>query len=613
MTKNPPPAEAEVPEPAPGTTIGQMTPEQRRMITRRAAAQLQEHLTRMAPAIAEVLDLDEAGQATDEETDDLATPTPDPTRYIAAVGTEPDVVTGAYCDVEVLISRITTYRLDDDDTATPEYEMTNIKVMDTVATDVRTDDPDKLTKAPRAADDILEAAGWQRTEDWVVTDNALLADVERIDGQERGQLYDGGDIGGAAKTVEATLLGGYYGWRLPVGNAMETLVRVEATPAWVRMYIQDTGGPGRHERSAGQLRLTDDVTLYDPARVPEGEIFTVQVEAGSDDGSQRQAVHPAESVVQPWGTDPFDMARWVRSNQTVADGPNVRIRVWHGLDADTGSEPAAEVDLDAERRRDNHRVRMWAGKFAAETIRREPPRWLEPTDTNLAAVFTSTVRPVSPGLYPRIREEFLRQAHEPVPFNPGSGVVPGYMAGWCGHRVAATEWAAGFRVCERCPDPRATAPQQTYTYQLRVTPLADNPEPLSEVVEQETIHVPAGRSPSVVAAELAASTNPKLIGAPDEHWAIVMWPGTEPTGQAAAMYTGADLATDLAADLAEYWRAATEALRHTYDGIDDLEHQLGKLRGVGVKTKRLRKAAARAIKALKQVQEAAEAATGDQV
>ena len=38
-------------------------------------------------------------------------------------------------------------------------------------------------------------------------------------------------------------------------------------------------------------------------------------------------------------------------------------------------------------------------------------------------------------------------------FNPGTGVIPGYVAGVCGHRVAASEWRAGFRTCERCPLP----------------------------------------------------------------------------------------------------------------------------------------------------------------
>lgn len=46
----------------------------------------------------------------------------------------------------------------------------------------------------------------------------------------------------------------------------------------------------------------------------------------------------------------------------------------------------------------------------------------------------------------RIRESL----ETPVPFNPGNGPQEGYVAGWCGHRVAAIEWRAGFRNCERC-------------------------------------------------------------------------------------------------------------------------------------------------------------------
>jgi hypothetical protein len=39
-------------------------------------------------------------------------------------------------------------------------------------------------------------------------------------------------------------------------------------------------------------------------------------------------------------------------------------------------------------------------------------------------------------------------------FDPGppSGPMPGYVAGRCGHRVAESEWRAGCRTCERCPD-----------------------------------------------------------------------------------------------------------------------------------------------------------------
>lgn len=48
-------------------------------------------------------------------------------------------------------------------------------------------------------------------------------------------------------------------------------------------------------------------------------------------------------------------------------------------------------------------------------------------------------------------------AEEGVPFDPGTGPIPGYYAGRCGHRVAIQEWRAGFRTCERCPDPEAVA------------------------------------------------------------------------------------------------------------------------------------------------------------
>jgi len=31
-----------------------------------------------------------------------------------------------------------------------------------------------------------------------------------------------------------------------------------------------------------------------------------------------------------------------------------------------------------------------------------------------------------------------------------AGLLEGFRVGWCAHKVAAQEWAAGFRVCERC-------------------------------------------------------------------------------------------------------------------------------------------------------------------
>lgn len=37
--------------------------------------------------------------------------------------------------------------------------------------------------------------------------------------------------------------------------------------------------------------------------------------------------------------------------------------------------------------------------------------------------------------------------------DPGSEIPgqPGFVVATCGHRVAASEWRAGFRTCERCP------------------------------------------------------------------------------------------------------------------------------------------------------------------
>lgn len=38
---------------------------------------------------------------------------------------------------------------------------------------------------------------------------------------------------------------------------------------------------------------------------------------------------------------------------------------------------------------------------------------------------------------------------------PGSDIPgqPGFVVGECEHRVAKSEWRAGFRTCERCPAP----------------------------------------------------------------------------------------------------------------------------------------------------------------
>lgn len=43
-------------------------------------------------------------------------------------------------------------------------------------------------------------------------------------------------------------------------------------------------------------------------------------------------------------------------------------------------------------------------------------------------------------------------SEDPVYPEPGSAIPdqPGFVVGECRHRVARSEWRAGFRTCERC-------------------------------------------------------------------------------------------------------------------------------------------------------------------
>lgn len=51
----------------------------------------------------------------------------------------------------------------------------------------------------------------------------------------------------------------------------------------------------------------------------------------------------------------------------------------------------------------------YAAKFAAETVRYEPPTWVEPTDEAFADCFKHCVRVPPASVYPLIREAFLAQ------------------------------------------------------------------------------------------------------------------------------------------------------------------------------------------------------------
>jgi hypothetical protein len=65
--------------------------------------------------------------------------------------------------------------------------------------------------------------------------------------------------------------------------------------------------------------------------------YTVEIQASDADRDIWQALHPAENGT---GDSAEEIARWTAGNQNVADGPNWRVCVWNGHDADTGTEPA---------------------------------------------------------------------------------------------------------------------------------------------------------------------------------------------------------------------------------------------------------------------------------
>lgn len=55
------------------------------------------------------------------------------------------------------------------------------------------------------------------------------------------------------------------------------------------------------------------------------------------------------------------------------------------------------------------KAHRFAMKFAAETVRCEPPTWIEPTDEAFADCFARCVLPPPAEIYPLIREAFLAE------------------------------------------------------------------------------------------------------------------------------------------------------------------------------------------------------------
>ena len=73
--------------------------------------------------------------------------------------------------------------------------------------------------------------------------------------------------------------------------------------------------------------------------------YTVEIQAGNEDGTIWQAMHPAENVADT-GTAK-QVALDVLANQNVLaldDNSPWRIAVWNGADADTGGEPDYALD-----------------------------------------------------------------------------------------------------------------------------------------------------------------------------------------------------------------------------------------------------------------------------
>lgn len=111
-------------------------------------------------------------------------------------------------------------------------------------------------------------------------------------------------------------------------------------------YDSDTA-PG----SDGDLDIKGIVDGVDLAAImeahviPEGRRYTVVVEVSDEAGELWQAAHPSENAC---GDSAAEVARWVATNQTVAEGGGWRVRVWAGHDADTKVGPAAEYYPPAE-------------------------------------------------------------------------------------------------------------------------------------------------------------------------------------------------------------------------------------------------------------------------
>src|SRR5690606_28901704 len=101
-----------------------------------------------------------------------------PHGYVAAIATSADVVPNGYCDVVIIERQVIGYNVEDDE-ETPVYSLGD-RIVYQADTGVNVDADDATTRAIAAAEQLLEAAGWEVVgEEWEYAADAVYAPVTR--------------------------------------------------------------------------------------------------------------------------------------------------------------------------------------------------------------------------------------------------------------------------------------------------------------------------------------------------------------------------------------------------------------------------------------------------
>ena len=100
-----------------------------------------------------------------------------PHGYVAAVATSADVVPNGRCDVAIIERQVLGYDVEDGE-ETPVYGLGD-RVVYHADTGVNVDADDAATRAIAAAEQLLEAAGWEVVGEWEIAADAVYAPVAR--------------------------------------------------------------------------------------------------------------------------------------------------------------------------------------------------------------------------------------------------------------------------------------------------------------------------------------------------------------------------------------------------------------------------------------------------